>query len=268
MTKIDTLHILALSDGAPFTTVNLNGSSAVLLVCEHASKYIPKSLNNLDLDDHTANSHVAWDPGALAVSEMLSSSLDAGLIYANISRLVYDCNRPPDATGAMPVQSEIYPIKGNIGLSDKAKAARIAEVYVPFTKAIASQIATRSVAGMPTVIVTIHSFTPVYFGETRGVELGILHDKDAELADAMLALPCDFDVRRNQPYGPEDGVTHTLKIHALEHGLLNVMIEIRNDLVATKAGQITVTNCLSNMITGALDSLEISTRTDKDMSNV
>ncbi len=230
----------------------------MLLVCEHASKHIPASLDNLGLDAQTANSHVAWDPGALPVAKHLSATLDASLIAATVSRLVYDCNRPPEAPGAMPAKSEIFPIAGNQNIPPEEKAARVNEIYVPFTNAIRNEIAARTDAGRATVIVTIHSFTPIYFGEKRKVELGVLHDVDTTFADAMLAIPSTMEVQRNQPYGPDDGVTHTLKLHALPNGLLNVMIEIRNDLIATEADQKKVADELSSMISQALDSLQLS----------
>ena len=253
--------ILSASDGAAFETVNPDGASVVLLVCEHASKHIPASLDNLGLDAQTANSHVAWDPGALAVAKNLSTTLDASLIAATVSRLVYDCNRPPEAAGAMPTKSEIFPIAGNQNIPPEDKAARVNEIYVPFTNAIQDEIAARTKAGRTTVIVTIHSFTPIYFGEKRKVELGVLHDQDATLAEAMLAIPSTMVVQRNQPYGPDDGVTHTLKLHALPNGLLNVMIEIRNDLIATDADQKKVADELSDMISQALDTLRLSAPT-------
>jgi len=83
----------------------------------------------------------------------------------------------------------------------------------------------------------LHSFTPVYNGNRRDLDIGILHDTDSRLADAMLqAVPeglSAYTIKRNEPYGPEDGVTHTLKRHAVASNLFNVMIEIRNDLLAS-----------------------------------
>jgi len=253
--------ILSASDGAAFESVNPDGVSAVLLVCEHASKHIPASMDNLGLDLQTANSHVAWDPGAVSVARHLSRTLDASLIAATVSRLVYDCNRPPESTGAMPSKSEIFPIAGNQNISIEEKAARVNEIYVPFTNAISDEIAARNDTGRETVIVTIHSFTPIYFGEKRKVELGFLHDQDSTLADAMLEIPSTMEVQRNQPYGPDDGVTHTLKLHALPNGLLNVMIEIRNDLIATDSDQKKVAEKLALMISKALDTLRLEAPT-------
>jgi len=110
----------------------------------------------------------------------------------------------------------------------------------------------------PPALVTVHSFTPVYHGRRRAVELGILHDDDSRLADAMLArAPAHTAMRtgRNDPYGPEDGVTHTLRRHALPRGLPNVMLEIRNDLIATPADQDRAAAALCALLAAALGAL-------------
>lgn len=215
---------------------NPNGLGPVVILCEHASHHIPARYAGLGLSDAVRTSHAAWDPGALAVSRILSDALDAPLVAGKVSRLVYDCNRPPEAPGAMAEKSEIYEIPGNRGLSAAQKAERVEHVYAPFCAAVSEVLDRRAVNAQPTAVVTIHSFTPVYLGVSREVELGILHDSDQELADAMLMQAekvQQLNIQRNQPYGPEDGVTHSLKIHAIERGLPNVMIEFRNDLVET-----------------------------------
>ena len=105
----------------------------------------------------------------------------------------------------------------------------------------------------------MHSFTPVYFGKPRAVEIGILHDADTRLADAMLAAAGEkslYDTRRNEPYGPEDGVTHTLKEHGLANGLPNVMIEVRNDLIKDEAGQGVVADYLTGLLLKSLPAIQ------------
>ncbi len=231
---------------------NADGNGQVLLVCEHAANRVPAALDNLGLDEATRLSHIAWDPGALAVAQEISYLLDARLVASTVSRLVYDCNRPPEAPGAMPERSEVFDIPGNQNLSDTEKAARVATVYEPFRTLLADTIASFPA---PPVLVTIHSFTPVYQGKQRDVEIGILHDSDTRLADAMLELApkhTEMNTRRNDPYGPEDGVTHTLKLHALPNGLLNVMIEVRNDLIATTEQQKSVGKMLAELVADAL----------------
>ena len=232
-----------------------NGASAVLLVCEHASRFIPEGLSGLGLSAAAAQSHIAWDPGALALAGRLSEALDATLIAQKISRLVYDCNRPPESAQAVRAESEVYHIPGNAGLSAAQRDERTDYIYKPFQRALAEAVQTRP----QTVLVTIHSFTPVYNGAPRAVEVGILHDSDRRLADAMLNAAVQdpkFNVQRNAPYGPEDEVTHTLKEHALAHGLLNVMIEVRNDLLADEAGAKSVATWLQTLLTSALKELD------------
>ena len=229
-----------------------NGASAIVFVCEHASPHIPAALNDLGVSVDARHSHIAWDPGALAVAQGMSQALDAVLISSTVSRLVYDCNRPPDAPDAMPVRSETYDVPGNRDLSLDEKGARVARYYTPFHDRLASEIRRRK----DPVIVTIHSFTPVYNGRMRDVEIGILHDSDSRLADAMLQVSRRYDVRRNVPYGPEDGVTHTLKEHGLKRGHLNVMIEVRNDLIADEASQAVMAQTLTQWLTQALQTVE------------
>ena len=224
----------------------------VLLVCEHASNVIPEGLGRLGLDEAAASSHIAWDPGAMKVAEHLSTMLDAPLVSQKISRLVYDCNRPPESPEAVRDQSEAFTIPGNAGLSNSQRADRATYIYEPFRQELARQVETRP----ETVLVTIHSFTPVYNGAKRAVEVGILHDSDSRLADAMLAAAAEnpaYRTERNQPYGPEDGVTHTLVEHALPHGALNVMVELRNDLLADAASQEKLAAWLGEILTSALN---------------
>ena len=116
----------------------------------------------------------------------------------------------------------------------------------------------RMALGLQPVVITIHSFTPVYFGKPREVEIGILHDTDSRLADAMLtgAEGASLTVNRNDPYGPEDGVTHTLRLHALPDGLLNVMIEIRNDLITNEGEQAAIAGFLHELMGKALSSID------------
>lgn len=234
--------------------INPNAQSPIVLVCEHASCFIPAELNNLGLSGDALTSHAAWDPGAMAVAQHLATHLNAKLVSSKVSRLVYDCNRPPTARDAMPEQSELFTIPGNRELSHTERAARVQRYYEPFRTALAQSVA----ATVEPVIVTIHSFTPIYHGAPRAVEIGVLHDSDSRLADAMLAdtpFPAETLVERNEPYGPDHGVTHTLKEHALAGQHLNVMLEIRNDLIKTAQQQEEMARLVNIWITSALDRL-------------
>lgn len=238
--------------------INRGGAGPVVLLCEHASHHIPARFGNLGLSPADALSHAAWDPGALAVAQHLSALLDAPLVAGRVSRLVYDCNRPPDAASAMPERSEAIDVPGNHGLSQADRAAREVTIYRPFCDAVGAVLDGRQITQSPTALVTVHSFTPVFHGQTRAVEIGILHDRDTALADAMLARADTLPHRRiarNEPYGPADGVTHSLLLHGIDRGLPNVMIEIRNDLLRTEADQATLAREIHQMLAPALAAL-------------
>tara|TARA_R110002012_G_scaffold80996_1_gene205179 strand:- start:424 stop:1221 length:798 start_codon:yes stop_codon:yes gene_type:complete len=241
--------------GVPVQVSNESGLGPAIIVCEHASNFIPPHLHDLGLAPDVRESHVAWDPGALAVATGIAAALDCPLVAATISRLVYDCNRPPSAESAMPAVSEIFSIPGNRDLSDQARAERVERVYAPFHETLKAVIDRQVTTGRSPAIITVHSFTQTYKGADRPFEIGILHDDDTRLADAMIDRAEDFvgaDVRRNEPYGPADGVTHTLRMHALPRGLLNVMIEIRNDVIRQPSEQTVMARVFSDVIQDAI----------------
>ena len=236
--------------------INPDGAAPVLLVCEHASHHIPQHLNGLGLTDEGAVSHAAWDPGAMAVATLLSQAMDARLVASEISRLVYDCNRPPSAPDAIPSRSERVTVPGNEGLTAAQRAERATLYYEPVRAALAAEVAAKPAP----IIVTVHSFTPVYNGNHRQVEIGILSDSDTRLADAMMDVAAEFtrhDVQRDQPYGPQDGVTHTLLEHAIRWGHPNVMLEIRNDLLTTPQGQTDIAAALEPWLNAAIAQIQV-----------
>ncbi|NKJ07735.1 MULTISPECIES: N-formylglutamate amidohydrolase [Rhizobium] len=248
--------ILTEADGDCVAVERPDGSSAVFIICEHASRALPEKFGDLGLSIEALSSHIAWDPGALAVARKMSASLDATLVSQRFSRLIYDCNRPPESAGAMPETSEIYTIPGNQHLGEMDRQARTEALYIPFHDRIRSMLKKRAASGQENVIVTIHSFTPVYNGRQRAVELGILHDEDRWLADRILDAAAKaplFHTERNQPYGPEDGVTHTLKLHGIANGLHNVMIEVRNDLIGDDVGQGVMADYLTGLLQSSLE---------------
>lgn len=238
----------------PVSVFNGNGRANLVLICEHASNFVPAEFGDLGLSEAQLTSHIAWDPGAVALAHRLSELFDAPLVAGTVSRLIYDCNRPPTAPDAFPELSEIHTIPGNENLSNDEKSVRTNLIYQPFTDALTGVIVKLS----DPVIITIHSFTPTYRGVVRAVELGILHDTDRRLADAVLNFASQhstLNVQRNTPYGPEDGVTHTLKTQAVKHGHMNVMIEVQNQHLTTPNAQDTVAKSLNNMVRDGLKSL-------------
>ncbi len=250
-------HMKAATSDTTVKVLNPDGRSSVVLVCEHASHVMPDSFGGLGLDAAARQSHIAWDPGAFDVAQGLAKRFDAKLVISNVSRLIYDCNRPPDADDAMPARSEATDVPGNHNLSAAQRQERSSTYYEPFRASLAAAIA----ATPNPIIVTVHSFTPVYKGHQRSVEIGLLHDVDSRLADAMMQVSGEHTsakVALNQPYGQEDGVTHTLKEHAIPTGHLNVMLEIRNDLIESAAQQEAMASSLAGWLSDALARLTVS----------
>lgn len=211
-----------------------------IFVCEHASNMIPAEWGDLGLTAEQRMAHIAWDPGALAVSRKLAELMDSVVIHAPVSRLVYDCNRAPDKASAMPETSEIYDVSGNRNISSQERLRRTEAVYLPWANGLHNLIAGRIALGLRPVIVTVHSFTPVYQGKQRHVEFGVIHDNDLSLAVAIQAAASKhtrLHTKLNAPYSAADDVTHTLRAQALPYGLPNAMLELRNDLIATKSTQ-------------------------------
>lgn len=219
---------------------NRSGASPFVIICEHASNFIPAAYGTLGLEEVELSRHIAWDPGALPVAGMLAEALDAPLVASTVSRLVIDCNRPLDATDLVPETSETTVIPDNRGLDQAARAERVAISHQPFHAALDELVAARLAAGRAAWLVTIHTFTPVYRSVPRPWHVGILHDADERLAGPMLAAFGRLDgvvVGDNQPYSPADRVYYTLERHGRSRGLPCAMVEIRNDGVGDADGQ-------------------------------
>ncbi|PSJ58384.1 N-formylglutamate amidohydrolase [Kumtagia ephedrae] len=224
----------------PVSISNESGASRFVLLCDHASNFLPPELASLGLPAAALDSHIAWDPGALPVARLLSRKLDAALVESRVSRLAIDCNRALDAPDLVPTISETTAIPGNENLSPAQREARIALSWQPFHQAVGGLVDERLKAGRETWLVSLHSFTPVYKGVGRPWQIGILHDDDVRLSAAMadaLQRRGDIVVGDNQPYSPADRVYFTLERHARSRGLPCAMIEIRNDEIRDEAGQ-------------------------------
>jgi len=234
------MPLLTAAEPAAFTIERPQGASEFLLVCDHASRLIPQSLGSLGLDDEQLATHIAWDIGAAAVARQLSAALDATLLLQNYSRLVIDCNRPPGSATSIPTRSEHVRIAANEALATADAAARVAEIFTPYHAAISAILEQRLFAGTRTLLVCIHSFTPVYLGQARPWKTGLMYRKDLRLGRALLELLRQDDslhAGENEPYAIKDDTDYTIPAHAEARGLPHVGIEIRQDLIAEIHGQ-------------------------------
>lgn len=244
------------SAAAPVATLNRQAQGAAVLICEHASNYVPQGYDRLGLSAADLQSHIAWDIGALPLAEQLSALLDAPLVFATHSRLLLDLNRDVAAADSIVVESEDRAVPGNLTVSQTERRWRCDWLYAPFHAAVENLIDDRLRAGLATAVVSIHSFTPQFRGVVRPWHVGVISRRDRRLADRLLeAVGRDSNlvVGDNQPYAPEHGVFHSIERHAERRGLPGVMIEVRNDLISNCLGQTQWAGRLANDLKTSLE---------------
>jgi predicted N-formylglutamate amidohydrolase len=227
-------------DVPPVLEHNAAGRSPFLLTSDHYGRIIPGRLGDLGLPAGELVRHIAWDIGISGVAEALSSHLGAHLIAQRYSRLVIDCNRPPAAASSIPRISEATIIPGNDGITREAAEMRRRQVFDPYHRRIDEAIDARLRDRLPTVLISLHSFTPVYAGVARPWHIGTLYQRDTRLPPLLLKLlraEPNLVVGDNEPYAVSDETDYTIPVHGEKRGLMNTGIEIRQDLIAEPAGQ-------------------------------
>jgi len=240
MMERDVGALLGAGEPEPVLRFNPRGNSPFLLIGDHAGAAIPRALGNLGVSEEDLARHIAWDIGVRGVGEALALALNAAFIHQAYSRLVIDCNRDPTAPEAVPTCSDGTSVPGNEGLSEAQRDSRVSEIHAPYQAAIAEEIERRAAGGLPTVLVSLHSFTPAMDGFARPWDIGILHDgANDRFAKALLARLCAEErlvVGDNEPYRM-DATDYTIPRHAFAAALPYVEIEIRQDLIGTAQGQ-------------------------------
>jgi len=236
----DSTALLAADEPGPVLELSRQGNSPFVIVVDHASARIPRSLRDLGLPAEQLRRHIAWDIGALAVARRVAVTLDAALIAQNYSRLVIDCNRDPKVESSIPRLSESTVIAGNADLSDEQKTARRREIFEPYHQRIGERLGAREAAGRATILVALHSMTNVYLGARREMHAAILYNRDRRFASLMLEnLRRDsaITIADNEPYFVSDATDYTIPRHGEARGLPHVEIELRQDLLGDEAGQ-------------------------------
>jgi predicted N-formylglutamate amidohydrolase len=214
------------------------GAAPFLLTADHAGRVIPRALGDLGVGPADLQRHIAWDIGIAGVTVRLAAALDATAVLQTYSRLVIDCNRQPSVPSAFPQLSEATKVPANAMLSAADRQARQAAIFDPYHAEIRRLIANR--AGRPTIYVAMHSFTPVYLGVKRAMQVAVLYNRNPVfsriLAD-LLRAESDLIVAENEPYRVSDETDYGVPVHAEGGGLDYAEIEIRQDLIADEAGQ-------------------------------
>ena len=251
--------LLAAQDPAPVILERPDAASRFFVSCDHAGNAIPHALGDLGLSAVERERHIAWDIGALGVARELFSILDAPLVAQSYSRLVVDCNRPKSHPELIVERSEATEIPGNRGLSVIERQHRQTAIYDPYHETISTLIDTRRQRRLETVFVSVHSFTPLYLGESRPWDVGVLYGRDHRLARPVLQqLRADAGlcVGDNEPYRIDEKDLG-LPEHAIKRGLLNVLFEIRQDLIADPEPQQEWGRRLAGILRAAAGTLDV-----------
>ncbi len=229
--------LLSPDDPAPFRVLAPRGASRFLLFADHAGQRVPASLRALGLQQSELDRHIGWDIGVAGMTEALSAQLDAFAIVQTYSRLVIDCNRPLHAPGSIAASSDGTLIPGNQDLAPAARAARAAEIFTPYHNRLAAEIEART-PQFP-IVISLHSFTPVMGDFVRPWHSGVLYNRDGRFALALKsALEAEgLVVGDNEPYAVSDATDYGVPVHVEPRNLFHVELEVRQDLIATSAGQ-------------------------------
>lgn len=244
--------LLSAGDPAPVELVNEDSEHPVLLVCEHAGQAVPARLQGLGVSAAALDAHIGWDIGARAVTLLMARKLGAPAVLQRYSRLVIDCNRPPEASDAIPEVSDGVTVPANRALAPAERAARVTEIFDPF------QQATSALLSRPgrRAAFAIHSFTPVLAGRARPWDIGFLFRHDSATSRALQAaigaLRPDLTIGINEPYRIDDESDWFVPRHGESSGLAHSLIEIRNDQIGTPAGQGAFADLLCSAITDFL----------------
>jgi predicted N-formylglutamate amidohydrolase len=229
-------HLLASDDPPPFSVVNEKGRAPLLLLCDHASKAVPKALGDLGISEAELSRHIGWDIGGLEAATALSEALDAPLVASGYSRLVIDCNRWPGGEGSTPEVSDDTVIPANRRLTKEQVDARAEACFWPYHREVDRLLDGMTAEGRKVCLLVVHSFTPVMKGFERPWHVGVLWNDDPRLPAPLLAeLRRDpaLVVGDNEPYSARASYEYTLNAHARSRAIPHCSLEVRQDLMST-----------------------------------
>jgi predicted N-formylglutamate amidohydrolase len=240
-------------DGPAAEILGAGRSGRWLVTCDHASNRVPPSVGGgtLGLPEPEIRRHIAWDIGAAGVARDLAARLGSPAVLATFSRLVIDPNRGEDDPTLVMQISDGTIVPGNRHIDAAEIARRIARFHRPYHAALAGLAAARP----DRVLCAVHSFTPCLVGRRpRPWHVGVLYAGDERLArpllDRLVREP-DLTVGDNEPYSghlPGDSMDR----HGVACGRPHVLIEIRQDLIATARAQRAWAERLAPMLSAAL----------------
>ncbi|MGE0665538.1 MAG: N-formylglutamate amidohydrolase [Sphingomonadales bacterium] len=236
MDDLRNMTLLEPGEPAAVEVVNPEGKSAAFLICDHASNRVPRKLGTLGLSAAERDDHIAWDPGAAYMARHLSALLDAPLVLSGYSRLVIDCNRPLESRQLTAATSGGMTVPGNAAVSAQDRQARIEELHRPYHDMIETMLEAR--ADRPTLLLSIHSFTPQLDDGPRPWRIAVAYGTDDRLARLLIpALREDGTVvGDNQPYAVTPATDYSIPVHGERRAIPHVLVETRQDGIRTRDG--------------------------------
>lgn len=210
----------------------------LLLTCEHASARVPSPLAAGPQDEPWLGTHWAVDLGAARVTRELARITASPALLARFSRLVCDANRAPDAEDLIVTRVEGHALSFNRGLDPAQRQQRLARWYEPYHQAVDQELLHWPGPGRGPTLLSVHSFTPVFNGQQRPMELGVLFDHGHPALAARLLQQlkaAGFSTVANEPYSGYEGLIHSAWRHGRKHRVPYLELEIRQDLINTAA---------------------------------
>lgn len=220
------------------------GDAPILIVGDHASNHVPSDIA-LGIDPLLLDEHVALDIGVMDVAALLVERLQCRAILGGVSRLVLDLNREEDAPGLVPVESDGFPIPGNVGAD---VAARIARFHAPYHARVAAEIDAMDAP----FILSLHSFTPRLASapaQQRPWEIGVLYNRDDRAPRIAIPLleAAGLIVGDQLPYAGTQ-LNYTMNRHVEARGIPYLGVEMRQDIARTGVGQARFAAILADVV--------------------
>ncbi len=210
------------------------GLFPALLTCEHASMRLPKPWEWPDQDRRLVGDHWSWDPGAAEVCADLARAVGACAVLSRFTRLLCDPNRAEGTENLFRDVADGLPIALNVDLKPDDRERRLAGYHRPFHAAV-----DRAALDHPgRLVFSVHTFSPIYEGQRRAVEVAVLYDHAEDDLGHRLVHALEQQGLRawhNEPWSGKDGLIYSAARAAAAHGRRPLELEVRNDL-ATDPG--------------------------------
>ena len=222
----------------------------ILIIADHASNYIPESLDNLGLNKNLFNTHIAYDLGVKELCINLSKLLKSKYITGAHSRLIIDLNRDVSDPTLIPEIVDGKIIVNNVNLSENERRKRISEIYNKYHDNIRSTIKRDHI----TILISLHSFNPIFKKKKRNIHFGILSNQDRRLSNYIITemKRRKLKVGDNEPY-VGNLIGDTMYKHGLKNNLHHTLIEVRNDLLSSSTKIHRVSVLLKQVINNSIN---------------